>query len=89
MPTRNVNLTDELDAFVSLKIESGRYDNASEVVRAGLRALEQDEHEQELRLAALREALIAGEASGVAPDGVVERVYARIHARAQANRQRA
>ena len=36
MPTRNVNLTDELDRFVA-KVESGRYENASEVVRAALR----------------------------------------------------
>ena len=34
MPTRNVNLTDELDHFVLQKVESGRYENASEVVRA-------------------------------------------------------
>jgi Arc/MetJ-type ribon-helix-helix transcriptional regulator len=33
MPTRNVNLTEELDRFVLEKVESGRYENASEVVR--------------------------------------------------------
>jgi hypothetical protein len=33
MPTRNVNLTDELDRFVLKKVESRRYENASEVVR--------------------------------------------------------
>ena len=39
MPTRNVNfLTDELDHFVLQKVESARYENASEVVRAALRA---------------------------------------------------
>jgi len=32
MPTRNVNLTDQLDRFVQRKVESGRYENASEVV---------------------------------------------------------
>ena len=38
MPTRNVNfLTDELDHFVLQKVESARYENASEVVRAALR----------------------------------------------------
>ena len=37
MPTRNVNLTDELDRFVAKKVKTGRYENASEVVRAGLR----------------------------------------------------
>ncbi len=32
MPTRNVDLTDELDFFVLTKVKSGRYENASEVV---------------------------------------------------------
>ena len=36
MPTRNVNLTDELDHFVLQKVESGRYENASEVVHQPL-----------------------------------------------------
>ena len=42
MPTRNVNLTDELDRFVAKKVKTGRYENASEVVRAGLRKLERE-----------------------------------------------
>ncbi len=33
MPTRNVNLTPELDRFVLSRVESGRFENASEVVR--------------------------------------------------------
>lgn len=36
MTTRNVNLTEELDRFVLSKVQSGRYENASEVVRAAL-----------------------------------------------------
>lgn len=43
MPTRNVNLTEELDRFVLGKVETGRYENASEVVRAALRALEREQ----------------------------------------------
>jgi len=43
MPTRNVNLTDELDRFVLKKVRSGRYENASEVVRAALRTLERED----------------------------------------------
>ena len=66
MPTRNVNLTDELDRFVLGKVESGRYENASEVVRAALRNLERDELEYDVKLAALRSAIDAGDASGVA-----------------------
>src|SRR6267143_456789 len=54
MPTRNVNLTDELDHFVLKKVKSGRYENASEVVRAALRTLEREEKQYEVKLAALR-----------------------------------
>jgi len=42
VPTRNVNLTNELDHFVQSKVASGRYENASEVVRAALRTLERE-----------------------------------------------
>ena len=54
MRTRNVNLTDELDQFILDKVKNGRYENASEVVRAALRSLERDEREYEEKLAALR-----------------------------------
>lgn len=74
MPTRNVNLTPALDSFVRANVESGRYENASEVVRAGLRALERDEQQYEAKLTALRAAIEEGDASGVAGDGVFERV---------------
>ena len=66
MPTRNVNLTDALDRFVATKVKSGRYENASEVVRAGLRALEREERRYEAKLAALQAAIDEGDASGVA-----------------------
>jgi antitoxin ParD1/3/4 len=82
MPTRNVNLTAELDKFVTLKVKSGRYDNASEVVRAALRSLEHDEQEQEAKLAALRTAVVAGEASGVASGDVFGKIQKRIRQRA-------
>jgi len=66
MPTRNVNLTDELDRFVLSKVESGRFENASEVVRAALRTFEREEREYEVKLATLRAAIDEGDASGVA-----------------------
>jgi antitoxin ParD1/3/4 len=62
MPTRNVNLTDELDRFVSEKIASGRYENASEVVRAALRTLEREEKRFEAKLVVLRAAMDEGDA---------------------------
>ena len=74
MPTRNVNLTDELDRFVLEKVESGRYENASEVVRAGLRTLEREERQYEAKLSALRSAIDEGDASGIAEANVFERV---------------
>ena len=74
MPTRNVNLTDELDRFVATKVKSGRYENASEVVRAVLRTLEREEREHEAKLAALRSAIDEGDASGIAEGNVFGRV---------------
>ena len=74
MPTRNVNLTDEMDRFVFEKIETGRYGSASEVVRAALRTLEREEREDEARLVALRSAISDGDASGLAVGGVFARV---------------
>ena len=65
MPTRNVNLTDELDRYVATRIESGRYENASEVVRAALRTLEREEQEYEMKLAALQVAIEEGFTSGI------------------------
>jgi antitoxin ParD1/3/4 len=64
MPTRNVSLTSELDRFVLKKVKSGRFDNASEVVRAALRTLEREDQEFDAKLVALRSAIDAGDASG-------------------------
>jgi antitoxin ParD1/3/4 len=74
MPTRNVNLTEELDRFVAKKVKAGRYENASEVVRAGLRTLEREEQQYEAKLAALRAAIDEGDTSGVAKGNVFGRV---------------
>jgi antitoxin ParD1/3/4 len=60
MPTRNVSLTDHFDKFVERSIDSGQYLNASEVVRDGLRLLEQKTQEDRLKLERLREAAKAG-----------------------------
>jgi antitoxin ParD1/3/4 len=78
MPTRNVNLTDELDEFVREKVESGRFENASEVVRAALRSLDRDERQYEAKLAKLRALIDEGDASGIAEDGVFERVMEKL-----------
>jgi antitoxin ParD1/3/4 len=54
MPTRNVNLTDHYDQYVAEQVTSGRFKNASEVMRAGLHLLEQQDREEEEKLALLR-----------------------------------
>ena len=46
----NVSLTPELEQYVSAKVESGRYNSASEVVREALRLLEEQEHVRAARL---------------------------------------
>jgi antitoxin ParD1/3/4 len=73
MPTRNVNLTDDLERFVLKKVKSGRYENASEVVRAALRTLEREEQQHEAKLSALRAAIDEGDTSGVATGDVFAR----------------
>jgi antitoxin ParD1/3/4 len=60
MATRNVNLTDTLDAFVEERVRSGDYQNASEVMRAGLRLLKAEEDERAARLASLNAAIQLG-----------------------------
>jgi antitoxin ParD1/3/4 len=60
MPTRNINLTDHLDQFVTRQVASGRYSNASEIVREALRLLEEQEQERMAKLNALRQAAKQG-----------------------------
>lgn len=87
MPTRNINLTSQLDKFVESRIKRGRYANASEVLRAGLRALDQAEKEDEAKLAALRAAVLAGEQSGLAQGDVFARLRERVRMRASLKRR--
>ena len=60
MPTRNVVLTDHQTSLVEKLVSSGRYQNASEVLREGLRLVEQREAEDASRLEALRNAVRVG-----------------------------
>jgi antitoxin ParD1/3/4 len=59
-------LTDGLDSFVAYQLESGRYENASEVVRDGLRMLVRAEREHLAKLAAIRAATHEAEARSIA-----------------------
>ena len=55
MPTKNVNLSSQQANFIRQTVNSGRYRNASEVVRAGLRMLEHSEKSDRIKLSALRQ----------------------------------
>ena len=60
MPTRNINLTAEQDAFVEEVVEAGEYQNASEAIRDALRVLQQRRKEDSLKLKVLRAQIKAG-----------------------------
>lgn len=63
MPTRNISLTPQQDAFVDEIVESGEYQNASEAMRDALRALQQRRREDALKLVRLRAAIDEGDAA--------------------------
>lgn len=58
----SMTLGEHFDGFIAHQIKTGRYGSASEVVRAGLRALE----DKESKLTVLRQMLADGEESGIA-----------------------
>ena len=60
MPTRNVVLTDRQAELLETLVKSGRYQNASEVLRDGLRLVQQRDAEDAGKLKALRAAARAG-----------------------------
>nr|WP_281547475.1 type II toxin-antitoxin system ParD family antitoxin [Alistipes onderdonkii] len=73
----SVSLGNYFDRFVEMKISQGRYKNASEVIRAGLRLLEEDES----RIVALKSAIDEGVESGIAADFNPEAHLAELKAR--------
>jgi len=60
VPTRNISLTREQDEFVESIVRTGEYQNASEAIRDGLRALQQRRREDALKLERLRVQVQAG-----------------------------
>jgi antitoxin ParD1/3/4 len=85
----NVNLTPELEEFVTTKVKSGRYNSASEVVREALRLLVDYDATREARMAAFNVELgrrIAEADSGDVVD--VEEAFARLRQRSAELRKR-
>ena len=68
--TMNVSLTPELEKLVHLKVRTGRYTSASEVVREALRLMEQRDQLQALRQEDVRQKIAAGLASLRAGQGM-------------------
>jgi antitoxin ParD1/3/4 len=60
MPTRNVSLTPEQDAFIDEVLEKGEYRNASEAMRDAIRVLQQRRAIDALKIERLRQSLDAG-----------------------------
>lgn len=83
MPTRNVVLTDHLAAVVDGLVASGRYQNASEAIRQGVRLLEEEEARAE---ALLKRIMVGYEQAerGEFVEGSTEEVFDRVMARAEA-----
>ena len=73
----SISLGDHFTAFIDSEVKSGRYGSASEVVRAGLRLLQ----EHEAKVKALEAALIEGEESGEAQPFRSEAFLDRMHAK--------
>jgi len=60
MPTRNIVLTEHQEEVISELVASGRYQNASDVLRDGLRLIEEQDSQDVAKLKILREAAAAG-----------------------------
>lgn len=86
MGTRNVVLTDQQDALLQALVASGRYQNVSEALRAGLRLLEQEEGQTVDIRGRLNRALVQaqdGERAGGTGEDAVRRAFAKARQRSR------
>jgi len=84
MPT-SVASCSHFEDFIRHQVRTGRFNNVSEVVRAGLRLLEESEQRRQLELEALRAEIAAGHASGEPKpaDAVFDRLEAKYTAQSR------
>lgn len=76
---RSFALGERFERFIEEEVRSGRFGNASEVVRAGLRLLEDQERRRELGLEKLRQSIDEGRRSG--PPKPADKVFERLEAK--------
>ena len=81
MKNTSVSLGSYFDQFVSSQVNVGRYKNVSEVIRAGLRMLE----DEESKILALRNAIQVGIDSGIANDFDADKHLQELKARRKSN----
>lgn len=60
MPTTSINITDQLNSWISQKVSSGDYNNASEVIREALRLMKSNDEREQLELDFLRQKVLTG-----------------------------
>lgn len=86
----NVSLIPELAKFVEQKVKSGLYHTASEVIREGLRLLEERDALRQAHLDEIRQAIQQGNAQLARGEGLPgEKVFENIRAKSQAQRRAA
>ncbi len=73
----SISIGDYFDNFIQSSISAGRYKNASEVVRAGLRLLEEEENKMIALRAAIQEGIESGIANDFNPESHLERLKAK------------
>jgi len=86
MASRNISLTDHHDDLIETKIQAGEYANASEVVREGLRLIQERDQELAARVDAIKSRVAVGleqAARGDLVEGSIDEIRERIRRRAE------
>jgi antitoxin ParD1/3/4 len=77
----NVSLTNELELFIQQKVKTGFYASTSEVIRAGLRLLKEQDNMQDVKMEILKEEIQKGYNSGKATPLDMQSIIAEAHAK--------